>query len=277
MANPSGTERKYANQIIEGWVKATGSTTPRTLADWVADIVSVTAFGAVGDGVTDDSIAINAAIDRALVLLAAGTPTTVEFPAGIFRYVTAHAAMSYPVSFIGQGNLKSIILVDPALTGGHVFGWSEVWEGAPSPSPWPVGTDTVTLANNRAGVLVSGLTLVGDRDAGATQNGFVFYDAADFVLFHDVSAYYLKGSMIKTGVTLNAASSFMRESSFDKIRAWYCGAASAPVLAFGSVGATIANNEIDFGFVEMYAPMGDGFVIDAGNLILPHSANIPTK
>jgi hypothetical protein len=219
---------------------------------------SVANFGAAGDGVADDSPAINAAIDAAI----ASGRLVVDLPPGIYRYVTPHAVMTVPVSFRGAGNLKTIIKVDPALTGGYVFAWSEVWEGAPGPSPWPVGTDTVTLANNRAGVLVSGLSLVGDRDAGATQNGFLFYDAADFVLFHDVSAYYLKGSAIKTGVALNTASSFMRESSFDKLRLWYCGTATDPVLSFGSVGATIANNEIDFGLVEMYAPMGDGFVMD---------------
>jgi hypothetical protein len=57
-------------------VTATGSTTARSLADRAADAVNVKDFGAVGDGVTDDTAAFNAAI-------ATGDP--VYIPTGNYR------------------------------------------------------------------------------------------------------------------------------------------------------------------------------------------------
>jgi hypothetical protein len=68
-----------ANSFV-GNVTATGSTTARTLANRFADVVNVKDFGAVGDGIADDTEAIQDAIDH--VNLNGGG--TVFFPSGVY-------------------------------------------------------------------------------------------------------------------------------------------------------------------------------------------------
>ena len=72
---------KQANHTVqvpsETMVLASNSVTPRTLADRFADVVNVKDFGAKGDGVADDTEAINSAIVSAI-----GKP--LRFPAGVY-------------------------------------------------------------------------------------------------------------------------------------------------------------------------------------------------
>jgi len=63
-----------ATDISESTVVATGSTEDRKLTDRFADTVNVKDFGAVGDGVTDDTVAIQAAVDvGGEIIIPAGT------------------------------------------------------------------------------------------------------------------------------------------------------------------------------------------------------------
>lgn len=75
-------------------VVATGSTEPRTLGDRFA--LSVKDFGAVGDGVTDDTAALQAAFDQG-----AATGAAILLNAGIYR-ATSQITLADPVTIIGE-------------------------------------------------------------------------------------------------------------------------------------------------------------------------------
>jgi hypothetical protein len=111
---------------------ATGSTTARQLADRFADVVNVKDFGAVGDGVTNDRAAIQAAIDS---LGAAGG--TVFIPNGMKCLIDLNGLIIKPnVSLVGPhkfvgspqdnssapyNNLGGAIILDAATAGVSIY------------------------------------------------------------------------------------------------------------------------------------------------------------
>jgi hypothetical protein len=78
-------------------ITATGSTSSRSLRDRFADVVNVKDFGAVGDGVTDDTAAFQAAS------LAGGQ---IKVPAG--TYLLTSITLSKSTSFTGDGDATVI-------------------------------------------------------------------------------------------------------------------------------------------------------------------------
>lgn len=83
--------------ISDTTVIATGSTTTRKLVDRFADTLNVKDFGAVGDGVTDDTAAIQAAIDAAVA-----ADISLHWAAG--TYLTTSSINNFhSVSHIGTG------------------------------------------------------------------------------------------------------------------------------------------------------------------------------
>lgn len=73
----------------------------RTLANRFADVVNVKDFGAVGDGVADDTASIQAAIT--FITNANKKGGKIEFPVGTYK-ITSTFTINYPMIFEGIGN-----------------------------------------------------------------------------------------------------------------------------------------------------------------------------
>ena len=81
-------------------VTAEGSTAPRNLQDRFADVINVKDFGAVGDGVTDDTAAIQGALTYALT---SGKRSAVFLPPGNYRVTNTLTISSIDSGLIGSG------------------------------------------------------------------------------------------------------------------------------------------------------------------------------
>lgn len=139
LRNRSGVQVDYLPRTITGFTQSGTGAIARTVQSKLRDQVSVKDFGAVGDGVTDDTAAIQAAITAAI----AQGGGRVVVPSGIYRY-TALTINGSGVHLVGNGE-RATILRKTTTTGIGI----DIGDGAITP-------DDVTVA---------GMTL----DAAATQ------------------------------------------------------------------------------------------------------------
>ncbi len=74
------------------------------------ETINVKSYGAKGDGVTDDTAAIQAAIDAAeVVILGAGRDATVYVPRGTYLITTLDFDGNRQVQFVGAGNQNTVL------------------------------------------------------------------------------------------------------------------------------------------------------------------------
>lgn len=114
------TKRATANELLNGGatLTSTGSTTGRALKDRFSDVVNVKDFGAVGDGVADDSAAIQSAINYALSVTSASK--VVYVPSG--RYIIGtrlianvpNLAFENAFSIVGDGQAETQLIASPS-------------------------------------------------------------------------------------------------------------------------------------------------------------------
>jgi hypothetical protein len=103
--------------LMNGGSTSTGAIN-RAINLKLSDVISVKDFGATGDGATDDTAAIQAAINYGQTVVGSNALTrnaTIYFPPGV--YVTsASLTVSYPMNLIGDSSVTSVIQPTSALT-----------------------------------------------------------------------------------------------------------------------------------------------------------------
>jgi hypothetical protein len=195
-------------------------------------------------GHADASEALARAIAAANLVTARGEPACVHIPPGTYRIAHAPPEFARAGCVHGDGSTQSVLLLDRGFAG-DLFVWSEAW--APT-TPGPT---------------VTGLKIVGGRQAPGPQNALLFYDRIDNLFLDDVEIDNLPGRALYSGATRHAAQAYLRESHLRSLRFFDDGAPGIPVVEFSSAGTgrTDASNEIRLSQVDIYGPHGPGFVI----------------
>jgi hypothetical protein len=167
--------------IIVGYPAQTGVTPSepviRSVQARLDDYVSVRAFGAVGDGQTDDTAAINRALFQLYCIAGnAAVRRTLFFPAGTYRVTESIVIPTY-AKLVGEGANCSIIMLDSSSNSNYVarYGDSLQQTGA------NIGNNGATLPRNieisSMTFMTQGITNVFQVDT-ATQ---CYFDSVDFI------------------------------------------------------------------------------------------------
>ena len=256
IVSPLDAEVITDSELVTQFFTASGAL--RSIQNRFTETVSIRDFGATGDGVTDDSAAIAAAITYANTRAAAGFPITLLASAGRYRIAgTTLPTFIRGGAIIGDGRWKTIFYIDPSYAGGDVFSWSEAWMAT---YVQPFGT-SANFAAQKLGAMLRSLTLVADRSAAVQQNAIVFYDRNDTVLVEDVDVFYFNGRGLYVGAKKLTTEGYMRESRFHDLRVMACGAVGMPAVEFTSDATGDATNEIEITGVDIYGAHGPGLVI----------------
>lgn len=96
---------------LVGYLPAGTGAVATTVQSKLRESVSVKDFGAVGDGVTDDTAAIQAAIDSVNI------KGSIYFPSGTYLIKETISCVNKAVSFIGSGISATLIKYSPSVAG----------------------------------------------------------------------------------------------------------------------------------------------------------------
>lgn len=221
-ALPTGVTNAGAVSFIQAGAGAVA----RTAQDKLRESVSVKDFGAVGNGVTDDTAALQAALDYAGTIV--GTIITdkvntvtasVRLPAG--QYVTsAEIVVPEGVRLVGDGPALSVILPSHAGAAVRLGGADREYSN--------VQAESIGVIGNRSGELSFGAwtttTTIGIHAVGCLRNckivncmvsqcevNFQIEDSYGFILTESYGVYATRNNLKSNNLT----ASVVRDNRFD--------------------------------------------------------------
>lgn len=217
--------------------------------------------GATGDGIADDTSALRNCVNLVNTSYAAGIPTYIFVPNGIFLIKGTGGALPrfnsrVPGAIIGAGQHKSYFQLDTTFAG-DLFSWTESWIAG-------VYQSGMLPKNDIAGAIVSGFTVMGNLSAPSQQNVMMFYDRNDLVLIHDIDVFYVPGQCFSAGRRLNIIQAYMRESVINDLRCFNTGTTSDPAFEITTQDNGTTNdgsNEIEVTNLSIFASAGKGVVV----------------
>lgn len=178
--------------LKNGGLTPTGAVN-RLINEKLSEIVSVKDFGAVGDGITDDTASINAAIAAANL---STNGFTIYFPVGKYSVLTGlNPVTANGVYFVGEGDSSSVLLgnsgtiiqfgVTTQITGGGVQNLGFTYANTPNSSAIAIKVGSATR------LTFSNITV---------QNAYVFASlgisatyTASITMFNNIKGYVYNG------------------------------------------------------------------------------------
>lgn len=216
---------------LVGFIQSGTGAVATTVQSKIREVVSVKDFGATGDGVTDDTTEIQAALDAAPLY------STVILPKGLY-VISAELSVTKPITIDLDGStlikapaytgyMLSVNGVRRSTSGGYL--WCEPgYSGNPA---W-----NVSAPDNNGFVLKNGQLWGDNRDT--VGYGIIFRGGNSDVLLDNVLVQSFKGTGIAAcdadgNTGLDATNQYMQECLFRNVGIKDCGSSGNPAYIIG--------------------------------------------
>lgn len=270
--NSSDADDKIFSQITPsltdvsaGTVQASGSTAERALDARFGEVANLRDHGAVGDGIANDTTAIQSWIADALgTVLEGGKSKRAYAPAGRYLYDNKWGTLTHAIKIVGDGPRSTLFICSTTFSGETLEVNETLFNGG-----YNDDLETVDLTLAKTGVNLEGFSIIGNRGSSSAQSGLLFSDRNDEVLIRDVYLQYLSGYGLKIGVLGSKTNAFMRESAFYNVQAIMCGSSTEPAITLQDDGAGDGTNQIDFYNLRLEFPQGVGLRVENNSTANP--------
>lgn len=195
---------------LVGFTQSLSGAVARTVQSKLRDVISIKDFGAVGNGIADDTTALNAA------LAAMTSGVSLYFPSGNYKVTSQIVFPSGQMSYFGDGPGQSLITYVGADTTNDCFVFGNGTNDVNQLLLSGIQFRSNTLMTGGAGVRFKRLTrsrindcTFGHQDGNGNFYHGVWFDAADFVTLSGFQARAQQDGMRVNGGTGGRADLFL--------------------------------------------------------------------